>query len=1206
MERVRNSVKGYYWGRLITYFLVCCLILNTSLPVALAEVVLDEIIGETDIITVSPLNGGTTQDIFASDGAIGHFSDFDIATGHFVDCVQPSPDASALFRVTSGSRTEIFGRFDANSNIYLINTAGILFARGSEINVNRLVASGLDMDNDVFDDVLEGGEMVFANGHGEVKNEGTVHANSIYLIGDNVSSKYAISAKDGLIVMAAGDQVRLSQDGSNISVDVTDTHEVLNSSRLYAGNGSVVLASGDLFASAISNTGIISGGTVTARAARVENHGSIYVEANPADGKGGSINLTGIEEVVLGPDINNNQGKLEANAGPNGDGGTITIESEGKITIHDNTLISANGGSVSGNGGTITLQALNAEETEGIVTIADDILTDPTPGDGIFISAIGGGTSGNGGDIKIISETFKIAANFDAKAASTDFEPGTLMIDSSSVTIANGANPAVGDMPAAPAENTLYEVDIENLSDKGTSVVVNADDKITVKDIADGTIKGSIGNIELHGTGLTSSVLFEDNTNTIRTTLGDIAIGSGSGGLNIGNLITGDVELGAAPGQIFLSAAQAGDIDSGGDITTGYLIIEGGSGHAEINVDASGELTVNGDVIVGRTTPIDNIPDGPDAADAEAMIYLKAGDHANINQQVSAFADATNPGDSTAYIEISAGTNDIVEGDAFINGNVLADAKASDGTAEAIVKIEAWGKTVFAEGVEVHATADDKAAKATEATNYEDDEDPEPYESGDHAQIIIKAENKLLTGLPDFFPDIHMGDTVEGNVLTNDLGPADIAELLTGPSHAEPGSFTLNEDGTFTYTPKAGFVGEDTFTYKVSSEAGEEASPILVTITITNELPTVTDVAEVIHMGDPLNGNLLADEYVNDPDGDSLSVVLNGTKPEHGTVTLLEDGTYIYTPDAGYVGEDSFTYEVTDGQLDGELVNPVVVTGTATITIGNNPPTPKDDTATTRTSEPVTGNVLKNDTDPDNDSLSVVLNGTAPEHGTLKLNADGSFTYTSDDDFVGEDKFTYILTDGAIDAEPIIGTVIITVNEMPIFIPPAPLPEKIEFEISGYPALAKWVAEELGVDERMVDIWIANTLASSRNINPVDTYTRLKAAAIVLQDSDGVYIGALTQVVNEFASSFTPPTEEQMASIAEAITRNGDDDSHYALAGKYLRALADYIGILNYEMGFSAMESVQFVTDKYINRLTGDENVGVAAFLAASASALAG
>jgi len=1181
MKRFRNSSKGYYWGGLITYFLACCLILNTSLPVVMAAPtggvvdLTDSRNGNAAITYNTGLGGLTTLVDVATRRTVINWASLHTAGGpdgtRETLAFTQALAGSAVLNKVSGPRTLFYGTLQApGMRIFIVNPAGITFgnnsmpfAERSIVNVSQLVASSLDMSTGAFHDVLDdpANEMVFQDGYplGSVNNYGYIAAtDSVHLIGRKVSNSGPIIANGGLIVMAAGEKVYIAQDGSNVRVELSiePSHtnpDIRNANIVSASNGTIVLAAGDNFSRAIENVSILaaSGGTVTAHAAKINNKGHIDVSSST---NGGSINLTGIVEVSVGPDGMGNSAIVNANAGTEGNGGTITIESEGLIKLQENSLITAKGGSV----------------------------------------------SGDGGHVKITSERFTIAGDIDASPASTDFEPGTLVIDPSSVTIANGPNPTDLDPLAVPAENTLYEGDIEKLSNKGTSVIVYADENITVEDmVTDGTIKGGFGNIELHATGNNSSVTFVDNTNTIRTTLGDIVIEAGSGGINVGNLITGmtgDVVLGTTPGQIILGADYAGDIHGGGDITTGNLIIEGGSGHAEINVDASGELTINGDVIVGRNSAIDNISEG---TNAEAMIYLKAGDHVKINQEVSAFANATHPGNSKANIEISAGTNDIVEGDAYINGNVLADASASDGTAEAIVKIEAWGKVQFAEGKTAHAITNGGTAEAGPGT--EDDEDWSEAEPPDHAQIIIKAENKTLTGLPDFFPDIHMGSLVEGNVLTNDLGPADKAELVTNPSHAA--SFTLNEDGTFSYTPEAGFVGEDTFTYKVISELGEEASPILVTITITNNLPVLTNEAEVIHMGAPLSSNVLTND--TDPDSDLLSVVLNGTAPEHGQVTLNADGSYTYTPDKGYVGEDSFTYEVTDGQLD-ELKNPVVVTGTATITIGNNPPTPKDDTATTRTSEPISGNVLKNDTDPDSDPLSVVLNGTAPQHGKLTLKADGSFTYTSDDGFVGEDKFTYIVTDGAIGSEPIIGTVIITVNEKPIYLPPAPLPERIEFEISGYPALAKWVAEELGVDERMIDIWMVNTVASSRKIQPVDTYTRLKAAAIILKDSDGVYIAALTQVVNEFASSLTPPTEEQMASIAEAITRNGGDDSHYALAGKYLRALADYIGILNSEMGFSAVESVQFVTNKYINRLTGDENVGVAAFLAASASALAG
>ena len=119
------------------YFLTWCLVLNTSLPVALAEVMLqpDGVINGD--ITVTPLGEGTTQDMTASDGAIGHFSDFDIAAGHVVDCVQPGSNANALFRVFSDDGTQILGQFDANGNIYLIDPAGILFGADSVINVNQ-------------------------------------------------------------------------------------------------------------------------------------------------------------------------------------------------------------------------------------------------------------------------------------------------------------------------------------------------------------------------------------------------------------------------------------------------------------------------------------------------------------------------------------------------------------------------------------------------------------------------------------------------------------------------------------------------------------------------------------------------------------------------------------------------------------------------------------------------------------------------------------------------------------------------------------------------------------------------------------------------------------------------------------------------------------------------------------------------------------
>ena len=101
-------------------------------------------------------------------------------------------------------------------------------------------------------------------------------------------------------------------------------------------------------------------------------------------------------------------------------------------------------------------------------------------------------------------------------------------------------------------------------------------------------------------------------------------------------------------------------------------------------------------------------------------------------------------------------------------------------------------------------------------------------------------------------------------------------------------------------------------------------------------------------------------------------------------------------------------------------------------------------------------------------------------------------------------------------------------------------------------------------------------------------------------------MNALAQVIYEYASSTTPPTEEQMASIADAIARNAGANNQYALAGKYLDALTEYVGILSDEMGFAKEQAVQMVIERYVNRLTDSDNPAVAAYLAARLAAMGG
>ena len=1095
MKRINRSLKGRYWRKVITYFLTCCLFFNTSLPAVMATPS-----GGTPDLN----NGGgasITYNTNYNDDVYGHTTLVNVDTNRTIinwtslntdggapearetlAFTQTLTDSAVLNRV-SGAATQFNGDlFAPGMSIFIVNPAGVVFGSESGIrstvNVTQLVASGLNMSNDAFNAYLDdpvNNKMEFVGGDGAVTTRARIRADSVYLIGKKITNLSPIQAKNGLVVMAAGDEARISEIGSDVYVSVVVNSEgdglgnpdIITSGNVDVLNGKIILAAGDNFSRAIRNTGILvaQGGTVTANAAIVENRGIIDVSAFPsgADGDGGSVSLTGTDQVAIGPNKLDYPGKIFANAGLNGNGGTININAgtdtvEGKVTIEENSLITALGGSNSGNGGTVTITSDNFE-------IAGDI-------DASFGNELSGNEFG---------------------------DPGKLVINSPSVIIADSDDPLEPD--------TLYENYIEALSKEGTSLIVNAEEGITVKDIKDDEITGGYGSIELHATGIDSAVSFDDTDNTIRTTLGDIIIEAGSGGITSGNLVTAKDSTPYSqpyPGKIQLTTYNVGDIE------TGDLIIESGSGTAEIDVKASGDLTVNGDVIVGSVSDILNVAD---QSAAEAVIILRADNDVTLEGDVEAHANG-----SVEDTSITKATIDVIAGnDATINGDLWAVANSSSsGTAEAFITVEVVGDMDFPGTA--NAIANDATADST-GPNHQDDE--ETISNG-HAQIIINENPIVLLDDIGIFSTPKSGADVVLDVLANDIleGEATIVDAYL--DNAAEGTLTI------------GTAGEKT-------------------------------------------------------------VLLYNPPEDLSVITFDENGEAVVT----------FTYTV-DGK-----------TAIGDVTLINGLPVAVDDLAATTMGKSVNIDVLINDTEPDlDDVLSVIEGAITTKNGTLVLNEDGTFTYTPNEGFVGDDSFTYAATDSFNTTSEV--EVKITVGEEPpkqsitpptpalLFIPPAPIPERLEFEISGSPALEKWVALELGVDERMIDIWAVNTLASTKNIQPYDTYTSLKAAATILKDADGSHIAALTQVINEFASSTAPPTEEQMASIVNAIKSNTDTDSYYAVAGEYLDALVTYISILNNDMGFSAAKSVQFVTDKYVGRLAQGQNAGVVAFIAASLAALGG
>ena len=169
-----------------------------------------------------------------------------------------------------------------------------------------------------------------------------------------------------------------------------------------------------------------------------------------------------------------------------------------------------------------------------------------------------------------------------------------------------------------------------------------------------------------------------------------------------------------------------------------------------------------------------------------------------------------------------------------------------------------------------------------------------------------------------------------------------------------------------------------------------------------------------------------------DPDDDALIFSL-ATAPEHGSARV-EEGAIVYQPQVGFSGTDQFTYKLQDGR-GGAALATVTITVKAPETPNpntskppvNQAPVANADTAKTESATPVTIAVLANDTDPDDDRLTAVIE-LAPQNGVAEVNEDGTVTYQPHAGFSGPDVFSYQASDGRKSAA---ATVTVTVATAP-------------------------------------------------------------------------------------------------------------------------------------------------------------------------------
>ena len=256
-------------------------------------------------VNIGAGTGGNLQIRQSSNSAIINWESFSIDAGELTQFRQPNRNAAVLNRVTGGDPSAIHGALRANGNVCVINPNGILVGPGGTIDVHGLVLSTLDVDNGEF---LAGGDLNFKGVGENVTNMGRINGigGDVFLIGRTVTNTGSITASNGTVGLAAGEEVLLTAEGRT-------------------GERLFVRAKG----AGASGTGILNDGTIEGAAVELKAHGNLFalainnkgsIRATGAVNSGGRVYLRGAGGAV------DNSGSIQATGPGVGNAGRVLIE----------------------------------------------------------------------------------------------------------------------------------------------------------------------------------------------------------------------------------------------------------------------------------------------------------------------------------------------------------------------------------------------------------------------------------------------------------------------------------------------------------------------------------------------------------------------------------------------------------------------------------------------------------------------------------------------------------------------------------------------------------------------------------------------------------------------------------------------------------------------------------------------------------------
>ncbi|HCG8177421.1 TPA: tandem-95 repeat protein, partial [Vibrio parahaemolyticus] len=243
------------------------------------------------------------------------------------------------------------------------------------------------------------------------------------------------------------------------------------------------------------------------------------------------------------------------------------------------------------------------------------------------------------------------------------------------------------------------------------------------------------------------------------------------------------------------------------------------------------------------------------------------------------------------------------------------------------------------------------------------------------------------------------------NVLGNDtFEGADKVVSLDAENSPKNGTVIVNSDGTVTYTPDDNYVGEDAFTYIVTSGGVSESTTVEVNVTPVNDAPVAKNDISTTQEDTAVTIDVLSND--TDVDGDKLSIQ-SATVPEAQGKVEIVDGKLVFTPAENFNGDAEITYTVTDGALTDQATVKVTVNAV------NDTPVVESNIADQALAEDFTPYTIDlNTTFSDVDNVDGELTFSVSGNSNIQVAiVNGIATITPTADWNGSETLTFTATD---------------------------------------------------------------------------------------------------------------------------------------------------------------------------------------------------